>query len=87
MSKRNLRNYSTLIIGGICLLKGFFISGCVAQPKIDGKNSFVFQKRINEFVYHSFDFELGQTLSEIVKALGEPCRTTRRDVTNIHNPS
>lgn len=46
----------------------------------------VFQNKINEFVYDGFDFKLGRTRSEIIKALGRPIRITSKEVINVHNP-
>jgi hypothetical protein len=86
MSDINSRIYSKVIIAGLCLFRGFFITGCVSQATIKNQNLLVFQKRINEFVYDGFSFKMGGTRSEIIRALGTPIRITKKEVINVHDP-
>jgi hypothetical protein len=43
------------------------------------------EQNLEEFLEHGWDFEIGETLEDIVKRFGKPLQLERREIRNRHN--
>lgn len=75
-------------IGISCFVFAILISGCSKKEKAETEESdrAVYQEKINQLVDDGLDFELGESVNEIIKTLGQPKDMQVEKIKNVHCP-